>query len=219
MRWILLLLPCFLAGQSERPLDAAFRFADGVYLSHATLLANAPEIGWADVGGEMVQLPEDHRLQIDGFHLRSAGADKPSETPYAVALEGEAYLFVEHDARRGFHEFAGLQVVGRFSTVTYDTTVHLRRLMKAYNPATGTPFREGWVERDQRRTVHRVVDMTTGERLPLDRATVQRLVTGESDLESALEQLADDSDAKLRRALEIYNKRHPLLLPPPQANR
>ncbi|THH41527.1 hypothetical protein [Neolewinella litorea] len=216
MRWILLVFPCFLVAQSQVPLDAAYRFTDGVYLTHAALLANRPEVDWSDIRGEMVQLAQDNRLQIEDFGYKSGDR---TDTPYAVALDGTLYFFVQADPRRGFHEFSGLQVVGRYSTMTYDTTVQMRRLMKAYNPATGRAFREAWVERDQRKSVTRIIDMTTGERQALDQSTVARLVVGESDLAGALDRVSPDATAKLLRALEIYNDRRPLLLPPRQANR
>ena len=210
MKWLFFLLPVVLLAQSPAPLNADYRFHDGVYLSHASLLADQPDVDWADIAGEMVQLTEDRRVQIDAYGYKS-GQDHGR--PYAIVLDGAPYLFVGADARRGFYEFAGLRSPGRLATVTFDTTVHLRRIMKAYNPATGNPFRQGWVERDQRRTVTRVVDMQTGVRRPLEPDVVANLLAGEADLLRAVRQTTAVDTAKLLRAVEIYNERHPLLLP------
>ncbi len=216
MKWIPCLLPWLLAAQSPEPFGPDSRFADGVYLTHAALLANQPDVEWSDISGEMVQLAEDQRVQIDGFGYKSG---RQSGVPYAISLDGMPYLFVRHDARRRFYEFAGLRVAGRYSAISYDTTVHLRRLMKAYNPVNGRAFREAWVERDQQREVSRVIDMTDGRRLPLDKSTVQELLAREEDLVAALDRSEVAEEPKMLRALMIYNERHPLPLPVPQANR
>ena len=61
MKWIFLLLPFWLSAQQRAPLDGNFRFNDGVYLTHAALLKNQPDIDWSEIDGEMVQLAEDFR--------------------------------------------------------------------------------------------------------------------------------------------------------------
>lgn len=214
MRYLLLLLPFWLGAQS-RNLDEDFRFRDGVYLTHAALLANTPDVAWSEITGEMVQLTEDYRLQIDGYGYKSGDY----RLPYAVALDGLPYLFVTHNTKRGYHEFSGLRVRGSYSTVQYDTIVRSKLLMKAYNPANGLAFRKGYVERDRQRTLARVLDLGTGRRYPLDRATVMRLVDSEDDLVDALERADATDPQKLVRALKIYNERHPFALPTPQPNR
>ena len=216
MKWIFCLLPWLLAAQTPEPFGPDYRFADGVYLSHAALLAGAPDINWSEIAGEMVQLAEDHRVQIDGYGYKS-GSDRG--TPYAISLDGVPYFYTRHDERRNFHEFAGLRLQGRYGTMTYDTSVHMRRLMRAYNPANGLPFREGWVERDQLKTVERIIDMETGVRHPLDRASVLAIVGEERDLAAALDRVTEEEQPRLIRALQIMNERHPLLLPLSEANR
>ncbi len=215
MKWIFLLLPLWLNAQQRAPLDGNFRFNDGVYLTHAALLNNRPDVDWSDIDGEMVQLTEDHRVQVEGFGYKSGAYDQP----YAISLDGLPYLFVREEPSRGFHEFAGLRIRGTYSTMQYDTVVRTRHLMKAYNPVNGIAFREGYVERDRQNALRRIVDMRSGRRLPLDQATVMRLVDGEDDLLSALERTAHNEENKVLRALVIFNERHPLLLPLPQANR
>lgn len=209
MRWLLLFFPLALIGQTGRPLDAAYRFADGVYFSNEALLTNQPDVSWEAVEGEMVQLPDDYRVQIDDFGYRG-GVSKP---PYAIGLDGAVYYFVREDPKRGYHEFAGLRSLGRYATLQYDTLIHSRQLMRAYNPVNGQAFREAYVERDRQRRLYRILDVTTGRRMSLDRPTVLRLVGSESDLVAALQRADAGDQDRLLRALEIYNRRHPLLLP------
>lgn len=209
MRYFLFLLPVFLQAQSGTPLDQAFRFKEGVFLSHASLLANRPDIAWEDIAGEMVQLTETKRVQIDGFGYHSGEYRRP----YAISLDGLAYLFVHDNEKRGYHEFVGLQTPGRYSTIRYDTVTSDRMLMKAYNPANGLAFREGYVERDRQRTLIKIVDMVAGRRLSLTPPAVQRLVAEERDLTEALSKVGNAEEAKLLRALSIYNSRHPMHIP------
>ncbi len=213
MRWIIILLPFWLSAQRQAPLDADFRFRDGVYLSNESLLANDPDVEWSEISGEMVQLPEDFRVQIDSFGYKSGGYTDP----YAISLDGLPYLFVRKDEQRIFHEFAGLRPAGRYATIRYDTVRRTRQLMRAYNPANGRPFREGWVERDRRELVRRIVDMSSGRRLPLTPANVQQVVAREEDLLRAAGKLTMDDEPKMVRALVLFNERHPLLIPLHQA--
>ena len=204
------MLPLCLSAQRPAVYDADFRFADGVYLSAASLLANTPDVPWSEITGEMVQLPEDHRVQIDGYGYQQAST---AGEPYAIGLDGIVYLFVRRDARLGFYEFAGLRGPGRYPTVRYDTVEHRRQLMRAYNPATGMAFREGYIERDRRRTVVRIVDMLTGARLPLRPDVVGRLVAEENDIVAAVAKLTPEDEAKMIRALVLFSQRQPLLIP------
>lgn len=215
MRYLLLLFPLWIGAQTSRTLDANFRFRDGVYLSHQALLNNTPDAPWSEITGEMVQLSEDFRLQIDGYGYKTSDY----RPPYAVALDGLPYLFVRHNTKRDYHEFSGLRTLGTFATVQYDTIVHAELLMRAYNPANGLAFREGYVKRDQQRTLDRIIDMQSGRRLPLDQPTVMRLVGEETDLLAALERSERATTERLLRAIRIYNDRHPLLLPASQPNR
>ena len=209
LRYLLFLLPLWGSGQEAIIFDDAFRFQDGLYLSHASLLANTPDVPWAEVAGEMVQLAEDYRVQIDAFGYKS----REYVTPYAIALDGLPYIFVRAVEKRNYHEFAGLRNRGTYSTMRYDTVVHAKLLMKAYNPTNGLAFREGYVDRDQQRSLARVMDLRTGRRYPLDRPTVMRLVAEEADLVAALERTDVEATEKIVRALQLYNSRHPLRLP------
>lgn len=210
MRWILFIFPLWLTAQQAAVYDADFRFADGVFLSAASLLENTPDVPWSGISGEMVQLPEDHRVQIDGYGYHQASL---SGEPYAISLDGTVYLFVRRDARLGFYEFAGLRGPGPYPTVRYDTVEHRRQLMRAYNPATGMAFREGYIERDRRSTVVRIVDMRTGSRLPLRPGVVAQLVADEPDIAAAVAKLTPEDETKMMRALLLYSQRHPLRIP------
>lgn len=192
--------------------NANFRFADGVYFSHDALLANQPDLGWEFIDGEMVQLPEDYRVQIANYGYKDVRIH-PDIVPYAISLDGLAYLFVRHDARRTYHDFAGLRIRGQLSTVSYDTTITIRQLMKAYNPANGRPFRQAYVERDTKRTLDKILHLRSGVLVPLDRYHLARLCADDAKLTEAIRNTDAGDTEMLLRALRLYDDRHPVRLP------
>ncbi|MEL6275668.1 MAG: hypothetical protein AAFU03_11240 [Bacteroidota bacterium] len=105
-----LLFACQLRAQV--PFDGTYQFPEGVYLTHESFLARIPDFSWEDIAGEMVQLPEDFRVQIADFGLKVGSLDAPV---YAISLEGFPYFFAKEDTELQFHEFAGLRVRGIWS--------------------------------------------------------------------------------------------------------
>ena len=207
----LLCLPLGLTAQ-QKTFDQDYRFPEGVYLSHATLLANTPDLEWEAIDGEMVQLPEDYRVQIARYGYKDVRLD-PGILPYAISLDGEPYFFVRSNRERNYYEFAGLRVQGALSTIQYDTTFTVRQLMKAYNPANGQPFREAYVEREKTLPLSKVLHLRSGALLPLSRESLLELCADDEELVTALRELEEGESSMLLRAVRLYDDRHPLKLP------
>ena len=207
----LLCLPLGLTAQ-QKTFDQDYRFPEGVYLSHATLLANTPDLEWEAIDGEMVQLPEDYRVQIARYGYKDVRLD-PGILPYAISLDGEPYFFVRSNRERNYYEFAGLRVQGALSTIQYDTTFTVRQLMKAYNPANGQPFREAYVEREKTLPLSKVLHLRSGALLPLSRESLLKLCADDEELVTALRDLEKGESSMLLRAVRLYDDRHPLKLP------
>ncbi|TXF91681.1 hypothetical protein FUA23_00415 [Neolewinella aurantiaca] len=197
---------------AQANLDAEFRFPEGVYLSHASLLANEPDLKWEAIDGEMVQLPEDFRVQIADYGYKDVRINADI-IPYAISLDGLPYLFVKKNNERGYYEFAGLRVLGTLSTIRYDTTITTRRLMKAYNPANGQPFRQAYVEREKTVPLNKILDLRSGALYPFDQPTLLLLCAEDEELVTALKVTDPADEQMLLRALKLYDDRHPLSLP------
>lgn len=213
LRLLLMLwfLPLFLSAQTS-DFGADYRFAEGVYLSHAALLAGDPDLEWEAIAGEMVQLPEDYRVQIAGYGYNDIRMSADI-LPYAISLDGQAYFFTSKDDKRNFHEFSGLRVQGALSTIYYDTTFTTRQLMKAYNPVNGLPFRQAFVERDKTVTLKMVMELRSGTRKPLTKATLLELLADDAELIKALKTSTDVTEEMLVRAIKLYDDRHKIQLP------
>jgi hypothetical protein len=211
-----LLLSAFLtfsavvAGQTTFEED--YRCSEGVYLSHAALLANQPDLDWESIGGEMVQLPEDYRVQIAGYSYKDERMNSEI-IPYAISLDGEPYLYIRKDEERNFHEFAGFRVKGLLSTLQYDTTIVTRQLMQAFNPVNGQPFRQAYVQREKTVSLNKILHLRTGALTPFTHQNLVRLCADDQEIARALLDVDPKEAVMLLRALKLYDDRHPLTLP------
>ncbi|NJO87346.1 MAG: hypothetical protein HC821_05055, partial [Lewinella sp.] len=183
----------------------------GIYFSHAALLANAPDAPWEAVQGQMVQLPTDFRVMIANYALSgySATGDSAAPLPYALSLEGYPYFFVRYVSDRNFYEFAGTRLRGPYGYLEYTSEEEQQTLMYAYNPVNGRPFRQGLVARRKPVVVRQILDLASGQRMPLDQQTVSRLVSNDPPLLEAVNKLsAQDPEifGKLRQAIKVLNE-------------
>lgn len=210
LAFLLLLNVATLPAQST--FDDDYRFPEGIYLSHDALLAAEPDLEWEAIDGEMVQLPEDFRVQIANYGYNDVRINAEI-LPYAISLDGQAYFFTRKDERRRFHEFSGLRVMGALSTMRYDTVIHTRQLMKAYNPANGRPFRQAYVDLEKKMTLNKILHLRSGALYPFSRATLLRLCARDEELVTALRSADPQDETLLLRALRLYDDRHPVTLP------
>lgn len=214
--WLLLSL-CWSAAIGAQSEEDA-RFPEGIYFSHSSLLAGTPELRWSDIEGEMIQLPEDFRLQVDEMKRKDGGS---LADIYAVSLDDFAYLFVGENTKLDYHEFAGLRLRGRYRYYEFQTTEQTANRMYAYNPLNGQPFRSAVVKREKLVLRQQVMDLASGRTFPFDRDGVADIVASDNDLVRAVLAISPedaDLDNKLRQALRVYNDRYPFLpvLPKPE---
>ncbi len=207
---LFLFLSLSLTTSSAQPLP------DGVYQRHASVLVLTPDYPWSVIEGEMVRLEGKRSLKVENF-VNTRNRTAP--LPYAVVMDGRTYLHIPAKQPRNYEEFAGLSETATLSRVSYDTTIHTRQLMRAFNPANGRPFREAYVERDKVVHLDRVVDLRTGRLYPFDLETVRRLCADDRDLRAALARAQPGETEKLERALRIYSQRNPLEPSPNEPNR
>jgi hypothetical protein len=178
-------------------------------LTHANFIAGVPDLKWDDIAGEMVQLPDDFRLQVAHFRLKNG---KPTPQIYAVSLDGFPYIFAKEDKRLDYHEFSGMRLNGRYRYFEYTDRVKTDNIMYAYNPVNGRPFRQGRVQREKNVLHQMVLDLASGKTWVFDRPGVSEIVETDSDLLRAVTIIEDDDrefGLKLLQALRIYNQRYP----------
>lgn len=192
--------------------NAEYTFKEGVYLSHESWVANEPDYSWEEVDGEMVQLPEDYRVQISDMALKSGGS---IGNVYAISVDGFPYMFAKYEGPQRYHEFAGLRFRGRYAYYRFFKREMVTTTMYAYNPINGQPFREAPVTREKELVKEMLLHVQTGETLALNRTNVYEILADHPDLQRAVGLLSDDDPelrSKLIRAVKLLNEREPLLL-------
>lgn len=218
LSWILIpglwcCVTVLLHGQAEQvPLDRDYRFREGFYSSFQELQVNQPSAPLSIAELPMVHLADDYRLQIE--HTSENINDL--QRAYAIVLDGIPYLKTRYDSARAFSEFSGLRIRGRLCYLTFDTTHIYEQEFQAYNPYNQRPFLRSVEVRSERQRVARILDFSSGQWYPFDRATVAQLVAEDRELVRALETISpEDEEEKLYRCLLIYDDRHPFYMPPP----
>ena len=212
---LVLLVSTSLAVAAQSPPDSVafdhdYEFREGIYDDFTALRNNRPSRSWAISGERVIRLADDYRVQVE--------TDEPVITQaYAIVVDGIPYLRGRWERERSFVEFAGLRVRGALCYLAYDTLVQKTFEVKAYNPATGKPFRRGKVSRTERQAVERVLDFRTGKLYPMTRDNLLGLIGNDAELRRAVRALPENEDLpnRLFAALKIYDERYPLWMPRP----
>lgn len=201
--------------QDSLPLNKDFQFTDGLYENVAQLRSNQPAVQLATLGGSLVFMENNMLLKIETLHPKGY-----PEEPYnlkaveVIAYQGLPFFRVDEDSLRGFTVYAGLRVRGRLSYYSYEEIYTDSVLISAYNPATGKPFRQQQVSRDQVVEMRKVVDLSTGERFDFELENMYHLLADDPSLIKTLKSMPEEeAQEKIERFLLIYDDRNPLYLP------
>lgn len=221
MRLILLSL-CFIitgslslrAQVDSLPFNADFSFQNGIYLTLEQLQQNQPAYKWNEVEARLAANRDKYFAQMEYLKPRGLAALPVTEV-YAFVLKGLPYIRVEDSALAGqAATFAGLQIRGKICYYTYERRELKTLEMAAYNPLTGKPFRKGKIQRDKLITVERLLDFTTGQRLPHNRENTAALMADDPQMVRTVAELpADAVGEKLYKCVLIYDDRNPIRLP------
>ena len=197
--------------------DVNFKFPDGLYANATDLINYKPISRFTGLGGKLVLQEAEYTLKVEMLH--PAGRPDlpiPMEGIGVICLNGLPYFRAFYDADRKFTVYAGLRVRGRLSYYTYDELQYETVMIKAYNPATGKPFRQQELVRSHPKLVEKVVDLTTGEHYDFTLDNMLQLLASDPALVKSLQGLSvDEATARLQRCLLIFDDRHPLYLPKP----
>jgi len=212
---LLFLKLAFLSAQVDSlPLDADFRFQDGLYLSLQQLQANQPAYQWKEVEARLAANNDRYFAQME--YVRPRGLDPiPLEEIYAIVLDGLPYLRLRDSTlSRRATSFAGLRIRGRLCYYTFESKQEKMVEIAAYNPLTGRPFRKASVKRDESVLAERVLHLPTGRRGTLSRGSLARLMSDDPQMVRTVEALPDEGlEEKLYKCILVYDDRNPMKLP------
>ncbi len=214
MRRILIILLFFIAYKQclyGQILNGDFRFEDGFYKSHASLLKNSPDIfpdtsryeviSSGSTGNLFAALIGDGVISLDHF-----------DTILYVVEKGRVYVNAAEDLK-GLHRYVLLSVQGKVALFERDYEELVNVPIQAYNPLNGQPFRKGVVEKKVRNTIPFLLLFETGQIMPFTYRNFLGMISDDDDLvEQVLAIDPNDRSGKLYKCLLIYNDRNSFVI-------
>lgn len=202
------------------PLNKDFEFTNGLYKDVAQLRTNQPEVLLKHLSGSLVFMENDYLLKIEKLYPQGHPEMVYDLTEIeVVTYQGLPFFKVAEDSLRGYTSYAGLRVRGRLSYFSYEYAYQDSVMIKAYNPATGRPFRQQKVATPKVNEVRKVINIATGESLDFELENMYLLLADDPSLINTLKSLSPaEAREKMERFLLIYDDRNPLYLPQTKIN-
>ena len=196
-------------------LNKDFQFRDGIYHNIEQLRANQPQIALENLGGSLVWQENAYLLKIETLYpMGRPDLEFKLDDFEIVTYKGLPFFRVFTDSIRGFTAYAALRVRGRLSYYSYERSYMDSVMIKAYNPATGQPFRQQKMARPQLENIKKVINIATGQLLDFTLDNMFLLLEDDPSLIKTLEALSvEEALKKMERFLLIYDDRNPLYLP------
>ena len=209
-----MLCPFITIGQSDSLvlLTKNFKFSDGIYLSFEEFKENKPSISWDSTFARLHTNPQNLTTLVDTIHLKTS--DDQIGQIWGFSLGGIPYINQQEKNTAGLNKYLGIKVRGNICYFTKSETLKKSKVIKAYNPVTGIPFRESEVmtEKDIERKF--MLSFNTGEVLDFTPSNFIEWIETDSQLVNTVMELPDEDRAeKLFKCLLIYDDRNPVYVP------
>lgn len=211
----LLLLLCYsVRGQDSALVTKNFHFANGLYRSMAELQANRPAYSLEAVEIRSFTNPVTSLTQMERVVLKQSGEELDAGQFWALVLEGIPSVRVPRDEiNKDLPSFAALKLRGKISYYTYPDWRRRKVSIAAYNPATGRPFRQGQVEREEEVIVEKMLHFETGEVVDFTLENFLRWISDDPVLLETFGELnPEEQHEKMFKGLLIYVDRNPTYL-------
>lgn len=193
-----------------------FKFEDGLYLSSAAFLSNKPDLKWAQLSGDLIFNPKEETagFRIAGWRDSLQAPPQNMKELWGFSKDGNPYVRIPGKLNSPIQYFALIRVRGKISYFTYEEDRVEEVVMKAYNPLTGLPFREGKVETKKRVRVKKLICMENGSIVDFSPKYFRDCIQDDARLLKTLDDLdAQEQNEKLFKLLLIYNDRNPFYIP------
>lgn len=194
-----------------------FKFKDGIYPDFGSFTQNTPVMDWEAVETDMVTSWDDKTLQVAAIKIKGGNPEQDTldlSKVWGLCLKGIPYIRLGDSLRRNnAWVFASLQVRGRISYFEYEEAVTELLTVKAYNPLTGRPFREGQVPQKKVITQKMMLHFENGEMLPFNKENFMNWIREDSGLSQAVSEIDPADQNKLFKSLLIFDDRNPVYLP------
>ncbi len=203
-----------LYGQDTTLLTKNYRFTNGIYFNLNQLKSDQPAYPMSNLVVHFFTNPQTSLTQIDSVFLKGTKQPIPLDSIWAICLDGVPSIKVpSNEINRELPNFAALKLRGKICYYTYPDYRTKKVRVAAYNPVTGRPFRQGFVEREQEVFIEKIMHFQTGEVLDF---TVENLLNWIQDdpllVETLTELPKEEQHEKLFKCLLIYVDRNPAYL-------
>lgn len=188
-----------------------FKFQDGVFFTFEDFKNNQANLTWDTVYAKLHTNPQKLVTLVDSIML----ADTPlMDSIWGISLGGIPYLNLNKKNDAGLNIYVGLKVRGNISYFSVDEVMEEVKLIKAYNPRTGVPFREGEVVTKKEIQNNFMLSFENGK---IERFTMDNFVSWIEEDEMLVKTVKaineQDVSEKLFKCLLIYDDRNPVYVP------
>jgi hypothetical protein len=200
-----------LLGQDTSLLTKNYHFTNGIYFNFEQLRRDQPAFAISKLVVHSFTNPQTSLTQVDSIFLKGTKQPVPLDSIWAICLDGVPSIRVPSDEiNKQLPNFAALKLRGKIGYYTYPDYRTKKVRVAAYNPLTGRPFRQGYVEREQEVFIEKILHFQTGE---VKDFTVENLLTWIQDdpllVETLTELPKEEQHEKLFKCLLIYVDRNP----------
>jgi len=201
-----------LVGQTDSLviLTKNFKFQDGIYFSFEDFQSNKASLAWDSVYAKLHTNPQKMITLVDS--LRHDGVTINQQV-WGFSLGGIPYVNLQRRNKAGLDVFVGLKVRGNICYFSMEEVEEKVEVIKAYNPRTGIPFREGEVvtKREVKNSFMLSFEHGAIEALTVD--NFLKWIEGDAKLTKTVERIEDNAEEKLFKCLLIYDDRNPVFVP------
>ncbi len=204
----------FVFGQDSMLLSKNFRFADGLYFNLDQLKRNQPAFALNDLDLHSFTNPQTSLTQVDSIVFKKNKKPLPTDSVWAICMDGVPSIRVpSNEINRVLPNFAALKLRGKICYFTYPDYRTKQVRISAYNPATGRPYRQGFVKREQEVFVEKIMHFETGIVKDFTVENLLAWIQNDSLLVETLTELPkSEQQEKLFKCLLIYVDRNPTYL-------
>jgi hypothetical protein len=210
---LLLMANASLFSQSDSVLlTKNFKFKDGIYLTLQDFQKNQPNYTWSEVVANLATSDEGFIAQVEQIRTKEQSLDL--QQVWGICIGGLPYIRLpEGEVTDAATIFAGLRVRGKICYFSYKIDITEMQMVKAYNPLTGRPFRQGKVPVEKRVEVQLMLDFQTGKVTDFTKENFMNWIENDQQLWATVKDLSpEETQEKLFKCLLIYIDRNAVYL-------
>ncbi|MCC6723168.1 MAG: hypothetical protein IT258_01570 [Saprospiraceae bacterium] len=203
---------CAANSQDSLLVTKNFRFADGIYYNLEQLHQSQPALPLEELTVHYFTNPQTSLTQLDSIFIKKSKKPVSLDSIWMICLDGVPSIRVpKHEINRELPNFAAMKLRGKICYFTYPDYRKRKVRVAAYNPMTGRPFRQGYVEREEEVFVEKMLDFNSGKVADFNTQNLIGWIKNDDPLlvETLTEMPVEEQQEKLFKCLLIYVDRNP----------